>query len=314
MKSILLIDGNNLMYRGLGRAHMTHNGKRTEGIFMGLSMLKNLLVQFEPALVFVVWDGGCDPERRAKYPDYKKRKIKKTKAEEVEMKEFYRQVPKFVDALSKLGIMQVKIKNREADDIIYSLIDGLEMFSLPDVKTIIVSTDKDFFQLLKKTNVYNPVKGEMMTEELYEKTYGFPVEFSLMYKAMSGDRSDNLPGVFGVGAVGATMYIKTLLKTENEKMGLKEKTKLQKIVDKVDKNFEVFELMFELMKFKRIDLTEIVSNLIHPQPQALSELQDNGMKLISDYGFNSLLEQFGSFLIPFELLFMKPGNDIGKKP
>lgn len=302
---IMLIDGNNLSYMAHGRQVMTFHGERTEVLYLGLSMLSNNLKLFEPDRLVVVWDGGKDKRRKKICPEYKGHRRKDlTEQEKKEWELFFKQMDKLKEAFYQLGITQYYLPGREADDIIYNLVEWINQLA-PGTKFVVMSTDKDFFQLLPNPNVfvYNPVKKIEYTRARFEHEFGFEPEHYVSWKAMVGDASDNLKGVSGLGPKKATKIVQNLFK---------ERTGEGKIPDVPERdakllldNFDEFTRMRETIEFYDIGRDELQAGKQKKELKSAGAMQDAMMQILSKYGFQRMIQRFPEFIAPFEQVFIK---------
>jgi len=300
MKSII-VDGNNLGWMAYGIVPLTHNKKRVEAIFVGLNMVLSYLRSFEPDKLCMVWDGARDAERLKIYPDYKRRTKELPEGEKEERDLFFGQLRELQDLMRSFGIPQYKLKGREADDVIFSIIETSNW----DGQSIIVSTDKDFFQALadKNVSVYNPVKKMIVAVEDVEKRFDVPIEHVLEYRAMVGDPSDHLPGVKGLGDKWAAWLVNNIIHgdVEVEDVSKAQASKIKLLFD----NLDTYNLMKELMAFKKIGGDELERGRFEDRPGDLGELQERIIVALNDYGFEKHLNNLPSFMKPLEKLWRK---------
>jgi len=300
MKSII-VDGNNLGWMAYGIVPLTHNKKRVEAIFVGLNMVLSYLRSFEPDKLCMVWDGARDAERLKIYPDYKRRTKELPEGEKEERDLFFGQLRELQDLMRSFGIPQYKLKGREADDVIFSIIETSNW----DGQSIIVSTDKDFFQALadKNVSVYNPVKKMIVAVEDVEKRFDVPIEHVLEYRAMVGDPSDHLPGVKGLGDKWAAWLVNNIIHgdVEIEDVSKAQASKIKLLFD----NLDTYNLMKELMAFKKIGGDELERGRFEDRPGDLGELQERIIVALNDYGFEKHLNNLPSFMKPLEKLWRK---------
>ena len=209
---ILLIDGMNTLIRSFSRLKaMNPTGTHIGGFVGFLRSLGYVTRIFDPTRVIVVWDGkGGSGNRQNINPNYKAQRatsrithwgLYDTKEEETEA--LIGQLFRVQDYLDCLPIHQIMIEKLEADDIIAYL---SKRASGSQVKKVtIVSSDKDFLQLVDDTvEVYAPIKKKTFTKSnVIDEIKVLPQNYNLV-KALLGDSSDNLPGVKGLG-------IKTIL-------------------------------------------------------------------------------------------------------
>ena len=209
---ILLIDGMNTLIRSFSLLKaMNPTGTHVGGFVGFLRSLGYVTRIFDPTRVIVVWDGkGGSGNRQNINPNYKAQRatsrithwgLYDTKEEETEA--LIGQLFRVQDYLDCLPIHQIMIEKLEADDIIAYL---SKRASRSQVKKVtIVSSDKDFLQLVDDTvEVYAPIKKKTFTKSnVIDEIKVLPQNYNLV-KALLGDSSDNLPGVKGLG-------IKTIL-------------------------------------------------------------------------------------------------------
>jgi len=300
---ILLIDGNNLGWRGFGQAPLTYDGMRTEMIFIGLNMIRKYIADFEPDDCCIVWDGGHDSRRKKLFPQYKEKKKRElTEVEEHEKDAFFWQLKEFQKVLSSFEIPQIRCKGREADDVIFNIIANHK--SAPGSEFILVSTDKDFYQLLdcpKNVRIYSPGKKKEVAVEDVEKEFGIPIEHYVDYKAMVGDPSDNLPGITGIGPVAAKWLVNNLICGTG---GNATKSNMR-IIDLLHINIKTFKLMCELIRFMSVDPKEIETGKFGTRTHAMAGYQERILWVLEKYGFDRFLDKFEWFFSPFEILWRK---------
>lgn len=203
---VLLFDGLNTYLRAFAATPtMDDDGKHIGGITGFLLSLGAAIRLFKPKRVVVIFDGkGGSQRRRAIFKDYKSSRRNMTKLNRVydfatleEEKEAIKwQLLLLVEILRYLPITILAPDDVEADDVIAYLVQTLE---LRNQKSIIISTDKDFLQLVNDSiSVWNPIKKRMYTPERVVEDYGFHPSNFLLYRAVTGDKSDSIPGVEGI--------------------------------------------------------------------------------------------------------------------
>ena len=198
MKKIILVDGNNLLFRSFyatayqGVIMKNSKGFPTNALYGFINMMNKIIKDENPSYILVAFDKG-KTFRHTKYNDYKAGRSEVP--EELKL-----QFPKAKEVLDSMGIMHFEIDNYEADDIIGTLskrVDNEDEF----VATII-SSDKDLLQLISDEVVVKLLKSSdyiMMDKEEFKKTYGTEPIRMIDLKALMGDSSDNIPGVKGIG-------------------------------------------------------------------------------------------------------------------
>ena len=300
---ILLIDGNNLGRMSFGQAPLTHDSKRVEMLFIGLNMIRKYIADFEPDDCCIIWDGGHDSRRKNLFPEYKKKKKKPlTKVEKREKDAFFQQLNEFQKMLDSFEIPQIRCKGREADDVIYNVIIHDKL----DSEFILVSTDKDFYQLLdypRNVRIYSPGKKKEITIKDVEKEFGIPISYYVDYKAIVGDPSDNLPGISGLGPVAAKWLVNNILLREIRHHNIERSNRRK--VDLLYDNMETFHLMRQLIRLMLIDSKEIEAGKFGTRTFALAGYQERAIWVLQEYGFKRFLDKFEQFFSPFEMLYRK---------
>ena len=208
---ILIVDAMNNLIRSFSLLKaMNPSGAHIGGLVGFLRSLGYVTRIFDPTRVLIVWDGkGGSSNRKNIDPNYKAQRatsrithwgLYDNKEEETEA--LIGQLFRTQDYLECLPLQQIVIEKLEADDIIAYL---AKRASNAGKKVTIVSSDKDFYQLIDKNiQVYAPVKKKTFTMNNIKEEIGvLPQNYNIV-KALLGDNSDNIPGVKGLG-------IKTIL-------------------------------------------------------------------------------------------------------
>ena len=213
---ILIVDFLNTYLRAwTGSPAMNNNGEHVGGVTGFLYSIGNAIKTFQPTRCILVSDGENSAARKRKiYPEYKeKRSVKfnvnrqydfKNEAEEKQA--MYMQMQLLLGYLEHMPIQMVTADATEADDTIAYL--AQELFCKKENKVIIMSSDKDFLQLVDdRINVWSPTKKKLYTPKSVLDEYGVHTNNFLYYRTLDGDKSDNIPGVEGVGLKTLKKYI-----------------------------------------------------------------------------------------------------------
>ena len=180
---------------------MSTLGHQAGGIVGFLSNLGKLVDLIRPRITLVIWESGGSPRRRAIFPDYKKgRKPPK-------LNRYYEDIPDsdgnrihqvrfLVDTLKHVGVCQMFIEDCEADDVIGFICRN----RFNDEKKVIASSDRDFYQLLdENTTIFSFTSDSFVGPADVTSRFNIaPMNFALA-KAVTGDPSDAIPGVEGIG-------------------------------------------------------------------------------------------------------------------
>ena len=204
---ILMIDGLNLFFRNFAMLNMVN----PEGVHIGglggfFRSLGALIRQIQPTQVYVVFDGaGSSNNRKNLLPEYKSgrnlQRITNWDAfddldDEHDAK--VDQIVRVIQYLKSLPVKTIGMPKVEADDVIAYL--GTIIPQDPKDKMFIVSSDKDFLQLINKNViVYRPMEKEFYTEETVVEKFKMSPNNFILYKTLMGDNSDKVAGVKGLG-------------------------------------------------------------------------------------------------------------------
>jgi len=206
----LLIDGLNLFFRNFSAINAVNsNGVHVGGLGGFFRSLGSLIRTIQPTQVYVVFDGtGSSNNRKNIIPEYKSARniTRVTKHElfdslEEEDDSKISQIIRIIQYLKTLPVKTISLSRVEADDIIAYLSSTLP--TTPDDRVFIVSSDKDYLQLItRKVIVYRPIEREYYTEETVKEKFGVLPNNFLLYKLLMGDNSDGITGIKGLGPKG----------------------------------------------------------------------------------------------------------------
>ncbi len=205
---LFLIDAYALIYRAffamISRPLTTSRGENTSAAFGLTRFILKLLNEYEPDYLGLVMDAGTSV-RTELYPEYKATREKMPD-------ELRSSIPRVRDLIEAFNIPILELPDHEADDVIGTL---ARKASAAGVDTVVVSGDKDFYQLIdERVSLLNPGRGGrgMVDEEWVDtrsagERLGVPPERVVDYLALIGDTSDNVPGARGIGPKTAIKLI-----------------------------------------------------------------------------------------------------------
>ena len=209
-KRTLLIDGLNLFFRNFAMMNMVNpSGIHIGGLGGFFRSLGAEIRRTQPDQVYVIFDGaGSTTNRKNILSEYKSgREDQRVTNWEVfdslddEHDSKVDQIVRVIHYLKTLPVKTVILDKVEADDIIAYLCDKLP--NHPDDKVFIVSSDKDFLQLVNKNViVYRPMEKKYYTEEVFKAKYKMSPQNFILHKTLLGDASDKIKGVKGLGEKG----------------------------------------------------------------------------------------------------------------
>ena len=273
---LLIIDGLNTFIRVFSAVPaLNDDGMHIGGVTGFLRSIAAVIRQHKPTRCVIVFDGkGGSVRRKQMYPNYKANRANKTAFNrykefaslEDEQQSMKRQFGRMVEYLQCLPITTLAIDNIEADDAIAYIAN--EIFTEQDNKATIVSTDRDFLQLVNdRISVWSPIKKKMYTPNVMREEFGIDAKNYLLYRALTGDKSDNIPGVNGVGL--KTMIRRLPIITENKQLTVEEFVEYASNVEKkykvhelIESNFETIKLNYQLMQLKDVDIAGTTKLLI----------------------------------------------------
>lgn len=196
MKRFVIIDGNSLLFRAFFamREMVTRDGIYTQGVFAFINMLNKILEDYHPDYIAVAFDMKAPTFRHTAYPEYKAGRLKTPM-------ELLSQIPLMQEVLQAMNITVLEKEGFEADDLIGTMTAKAADAGL---ESLIITGDKDALQLVSE-NTYVVLNRKGMTDfDLYDlekmqERYGLTPQEFIDLKGLMGDKSDNIPGIPGVG-------------------------------------------------------------------------------------------------------------------
>ena len=273
---LILIDGTAYLYRAFHALPPLTNkqGENTGAIHGFLKALFKIIEDFAPEHVGLVFDAKGKNFRHDIYSDYKANRSKMPD-------ELSEQIPKLYEILELLGYPPIIIDGVEADDVIGTL---SKQFRKTKVVRIF-SGDKDFAQLVNSSvAIINPITLETMDEVAVKKKFGIDAKHIIDYLALVGDKSDNIPGLPGVGSKTASRLINQYGSVENI---IKNKNLISgKVGETLKENIDQLKLSKILATIKEdLDLNINLKNLIKKDTD-----DDKIVKIFKRLELNSLLK------------------------
>jgi len=200
-EKIYLIDGSAYIHRAYHAMGGLSNSKGfpTGAVFGFTNMIVKTLKDKSPKHIAVAFDAKGPTFRHEKYPDYK--------ANRPSMPEDLRlQIPKIHEIVEAYRLPSLSIPGFEADDIIATL---SRQAADRGWEVVIVSADKDLMQLVgEKVSMWDPQRDTVYDAAGVEKKFGVPPTQLLDFMALTGDSSDNIPGIPGVGQKTAAQLVR----------------------------------------------------------------------------------------------------------
>ena len=267
MKRVMIIDGNNSFLRNyVVDPSLSTNGDPIGGCKGFLKSLQKQCRIIKPDFVIVTWDGaGGSAKRKSMNKGYKDGRkplrLNRTNSyltEDQELQNRLWQHHRLIEYLNEFPIAQFVFDGIEADDVIAYCVRRLK-----GCEKVIVSADKDFFQLCDDSTIlYRPIQNQFVNKNYILENFNIhPANFALA-RACAGDASDNIKGIPGAG-------LKTLAKRFPELAQEKEVfvDDMVSLSKNQDKKFKVHEAIIEYAETIRgnYDLMQLYVPMISPQ-------------------------------------------------
>ena len=246
---LLIIDGLNTFIRVFSAVPaLNDDGQHIGGVTGFLRSVAANIRQLKPTRCVIVFDGkGGSKRRKAIYPNYKANRANKTAFNryqefaslEDESASMKKQFGRLAQYLNCLPITTISVDNVEADDIMAYIAN--ELYTEKENRATIVSTDRDFLQLVNdRISVWSPIKKKLYTPSLMKEEFGFSPENYLLYRTFIGDKSDNIPGIKGVGTKSLIKHFPIIC--EDREISVDE---IVEYADNVDKKYKVHETVLQ---------------------------------------------------------------------
>ncbi len=206
MEKIVLVDGNNLLFRSYYatayNGNFMHNSKDfpTNALFGFANMMNKIINEEKPVYMMVAFDKG-KTFRHEKYSDYKAGRMETPN-------ELKMQIPYSRKLLDAMGIKYYEVDNYEADDIIGTFAKYCDQDKSFD--GVIISSDHDLLQLISDSVEMKMLKQKdyiRYSKKSFKDEFGIEPIKVIDLKSLQGDSSDNIPGVKGIGEKTALKLI-----------------------------------------------------------------------------------------------------------
>jgi DNA polymerase-1 len=207
-RPIIIVDSMNIFIRHyLVNESISSKSDPVGGVVGFLRFLDSIVYRWSPKKVILVWEnGGPSPKRKKLYEHYKSgsgkigRKLTMKDNLRTDEESKIKQLAMLFNILKKTPICQIFIKETECDDIIGYLVNDYYS-SVKDTMKLIVSGDKDFYQLLgdDTVKIYDPARKITIDKNWVAEKYDISANNFCLARAFVGDPSDNLDGIPGIG-------------------------------------------------------------------------------------------------------------------
>jgi DNA polymerase-1 len=289
---VLIVDALNTFMRSYcAIPTLDENGKHIGGMAGFLKSLGFAIRSFKPTRVVLIFDGqGGSLRRRKIYSEYKANRKPPTRlnrqydmtTDEQERDNMKWQLVSLIEMLECLPVSVLAIDNIEADDAIAYL---SELVTQKGGNSIIYSTDKDFLQMVNENvKLYNPVKKKTFDIDTVLETYGVHPSNFVFYRALLGDKSDNIDGIRGAGEKSVLKYIPelssptsevTLDLVEQKYVDIKKKPKL---IETILNNTDIVDRNLQLMNLRDVNINvDAKMKIIHKFEESCPPLRKSDL-------------------------------------
>jgi len=264
---VLIVDGLNTFIRAFAvNPALNEDGLHIGGMMGFLKSLRYTSDILKPSRVIVVFDGKNGSGRRQKiYPEYKAtRKVKRRlnrnvdwgTAPQDEEQSMRQQMGRLVEYLEQLPLTLICVDGIEADDTMAYISQQL----LPKSDCILMSTDKDFLQLVDdRVKVWSPTKKKLYNKQAVLEEYGIHSQNILTYRILDGDKSDNIGGIKGAGLKTVKKFLPGILDdqkfTAKDLLEFVEKSDGKiKLLENIKKSSNLLKRNYLLMQLNNVDI------------------------------------------------------------
>ena len=309
MKRLLIIDALNMYFRAyIVDPSLSTNGQPIGGVKGFMKILQKLIRDTGPDEIVICWDGeGGSTRRKNTNKGYKEgrkpirlnRDIRNLSENEEVTNKIW-QMTRLVEYLNNLPIIQLMAPQVEADDVI-AYVTQLQKYS--GWQKIIVSSDKDFFQLCDlETVLYRPIQKQILNENRIVEEHGIhPRNFALA-RAIAGDKSDNLPGIRGIGLTTIAKRFPFLAESHSYSID-----DLVEHCKSVDSKAKVYSLIVEQRKVveENYRLMQLYAPSMSPQTkQKIRFNADEFVPMMNKTQFKAMMIEDGFGVVNFNDMFV----------
>jgi DNA polymerase-1 len=264
---VLIVDGLNTFIRSFAvNPSINDDGLHIGGLIGFLKSVRYTCDVLKPSRCIIVFDGKDGSKRRRKlYPEYKaNRRVKQRlnrnvdwgTAPQDEEQSMRQQMGRLIEYLEQLPLTLVSIDGIEADDTMAYISQQL----LPKSDIILMSTDKDFLQLVDdRVKVWSPTKKKLYNKQEVFDEYGIYPQNILTYRILDGDKSDNIGGIKGAGLKTLKKFCPKISSMEKfdvrDLLEFVENTDSKiKVLENIKKSSNIVKRNYLLMQLQKVDI------------------------------------------------------------
>ena len=246
MQRLLLVDGHCLLFQmfyGMPARIIGKNGKPIQGTLGFVGAMRKIIAMTQPTHVAVIFDGEVHNPRTDLDADYKANREDYSQMQEEDIP--FSQLPDIYRALDAIGIAHTETTDCETDDVLaaYSKAYG------EDCEIVICSQDSDYYQLITNQVFvlrYRGDKSVLCDKAFIREKYGIEPAQYAFFKSLTGDGSDNIKGIPGVGPKTAAALVNQF-GTPEDLLTNAEQIKQPKLRESVMQNADRLSLNLKLI-------------------------------------------------------------------
>lgn len=315
---VLLIDGMNTFLRGFAVVNrVNYYGHEVGGIIGFLKSLGHVIKLLSPTRIVIIFDGEAgSANRKYLYSDYKANrdnvrimnyKSFSNKTDEDNSK--YDQITRLIDYLSYLPVSLISIDKLEADDVI-GYLSKIIYQDYDDSEQYILSADNDFLQLINdRVKVYSPIKKKIYHVQDVVNEFNIHPNNFLLFKVLTGDDSDNIPGVSGFGKVNTPKLFETFKGGDKKSLNdlfdiCADPPKKSVLYERVLNTRKQVEIFYKIMNLESPNISdegiENIRNFYYQKPTELRKY--DFMKIYNQDRMGNAIPNLDSWLNIFSVL------------
>jgi len=283
-KTVSIIDGNHFAARAYFALKLSDSkGRNTSAIYGVIDMLNNFIEEFPEHEIVVCWDSSRSKNRTNILPTYKESRDPKDEVARAGRTDWHNQMIVCKEILGYLGVTQIVIDGYEGDELMY----GVTKLVGDKKYCQIVTADKDLLQCVSEyVYWYDPIKKKMVTVHNFEELIGMKKDDFILYKCLTGDSGDDVPGVRGIGEITAKKILGNYHTIEDigNNVGKFKKGKDSEEVK------EILKRNVKLMDVREFISEEILIEIDKQMKETRTIDIEKFAEIARDYEMNSLVE------------------------
>lgn len=298
MRRLMVVDMNNQYLRAyIMNPTLSTNGQPIGGVVGTLKIMQKLCREINPDQIIVCWDGeNGSSKRKAMNKNYKdgrspvrlNRDVRNLTENEELANKIWQQT-RLAEYLNQLPVIQFLYPNIEADDIVSYVVNHPHY---SDWQKVIVSSDKDFIQLIDpKTILFRPVQEEILNVKKIVEQYSIhPVNFALA-RSVCGDSSDNIEGIKGIGLTTIAKRFPILAENKNcviDDLVNYSADKKGSVYEKICENTDIIKSNYKIMQLASpqisIQTKTLINNVIDEFKPEFNQMEFKKMSIEDGFG------------------------------